>query len=117
MNDDLPTDLWIAAQIRIAAQSGVPIVVVHRGDASRGTIYLKINWLDGTADVLNQIRMEDEIVWSIVGKGPRMDEREADAYLAQQIDFDPDVWIIEVEDRQGRPWFQGRIIGREDGNE
>ncbi|HAX92009.1 MAG TPA: DUF1491 domain-containing protein [Rhodospirillaceae bacterium] len=110
MNDDLPTDLMISAQIRIAARQGVPIVVTHRGDSSSGSIYLKINLLNGTAHVLNQVRLEDERVWVYTLSDTPLDEREADKYLESQIDFDPDLWVIEIEDRQGRHWFDGRIL-------
>ena len=30
------------------------------------------------------------------------DEAEVDATVARQRSFDPDLWVIEVEDRQGR---------------
>jgi len=110
MNDDLPTAFWIAAQIRIAAQSGVPMVIVHKGDATSGSILLKINRLDGTAEILSQVRLDEERVWTPITDKPQMSEAEADAYLTRQIDFDPDVWVVEVEDRQGRSWFPGRIV-------
>jgi len=110
MNDDLPTAFWIAAQIRIAEKSGVPMVIVHKGDATNGSILLKINSLNGTAEILSQVRLDDERVWTPITDKPHMSEADADAYLARQIDFDPDVWVVEVEDRQGRPWFPGRIV-------
>lgn len=110
MNDDLPTDLRISAQIRIAAQQGIPMMVVHKGDPYSGTIFLKINRLDGTAELLSQVRIEADRVWMSVTEGKGMDESEADAYLAQQLDFDPDLWIIEVEDRKGRHWFPEKIL-------
>ncbi len=111
MTDDLPTDLWIAAHIRQAVKEGVPMIVVHKGDASRGSIFLKINRLDGTAQIMSQLRMEDELVWCPMGGF--LPESEADSYLAEQTAFDPDVWIVEIEDRQGRLWFPGRIVNEE----
>jgi len=110
MNDDLPTDFWVSAQIRIAAQSGVPIVLIHKGDPSSGTVLLKINRLDGTNIVLSQIRLDEERVWSPVSDKPTLSDSEADAYLARQVDFDPDVWVLEIEDKQGRCWFPGRVL-------
>ena len=110
MPASLATDLRISAQIRIAAKAGVAMVVVHKGDPSNGTIYLKVNRLDGTAEVLSQIRLEDELVWLSASDGKPVSEAEADAYLAEQTDFDPDSWIIEVEDKQGRHWFPEKII-------
>ena len=106
----LPTDMMVNAQIRIAARAGVPITIVRRGDNAIGTIILKINRLDGTAHVLAQARFEDELVWNPVSRKDPMPEVEAEKYLARQAEIDPDSWLIEIEDRQGRLWFPGRII-------
>ncbi|MFA6279665.1 MAG: DUF1491 family protein [Bdellovibrionales bacterium] len=110
MSDDLPTDLLIAAQSHIAAQSGVSMIVTHKGDPSNGALFLKINKLDGTAHVYNQVRLDGEKVWVPALSTDATPEKEADRYLAEQIAFDPDLWVIEVEDRQGRLWFTGRIM-------
>ncbi len=110
MSDDLPTDLWIAAQRKIAAQAGIPLTVIRKGDPYRGSLLVKINLLDGRAEVLTQIRLEDELAWSPVHEDGPVPEAEADAYLACQAAFDPDLWVVEVEDRKGRLWFPGRVI-------
>lgn len=110
MSDDLPTDLLIAVQSRIAAQNGISMIVTHKGDPAHGALFLKINKLDGTAYVYNQARLEGERVWLPALSTKAIPEREADHYLAEQIAFDPDLWVIEVEDRQGRLWFEGRIV-------
>ncbi len=111
MSDDLlATDLMVNAHIRIAAREGVPITVRRRGDNSSGTILLKINRLDGTADVLTQIRYEGERVWAPVSRSGPMAEAEADKYLDREAQMDPDSWHLEIEDRKGRHWFPGRIV-------
>lgn len=107
--NELPTDMMINAHIRIAARDGVPITVVRRGYDTSGTIVLKINTLDGNARVLTQVRYGDELVWSPVGPSDPMPERQADEYLAQQASFDPDSWLLEIEDKKGRHWFPGKI--------
>jgi hypothetical protein len=33
-------------------------------------------------------------------------EAEAESYLARQIEFDADIWIVSVEDRQGRHFLE-----------
>jgi hypothetical protein len=110
MSNDLSTEMMVEIQRRTAARDGVPMVVVRRGYSSVGTLLLKINRLDGTARVLSQVRYDDELVWSPVGKTDPMDEKEADAYLTKQGDIDPDLWIIEIEDKQGRVWFPGKVL-------
>jgi hypothetical protein len=110
LNDRPPTGFLIAAQIRIAGREGVPITVRRRGDDASGAIILKINRLDGTAQVLVQARMGDEIVWSPAGRAGPVPEAEADRILDRQAAIDPDTWILEIEDRQGRPWFPGKVI-------
>ena len=108
--DMLTTDIMVNAHIRIAAREGIPITVRRRGDNSSGTIVLKINRLDGTADVLTQARYEDERVWSPISRSGPLSEAEADKYLDRQAEIDPDSWLLEIEDRQGRHWFPGRIM-------
>jgi hypothetical protein len=111
MSDDrLPTGLWIQATLRAASAAGVPMVVARKGDPSRGTLLVKVNRLDRTFNVLVQVRRDDTLVWSR-GTGPEpVDETAADAYIARQLRYDPDVWVVEVEDRRGRHWFDGPVI-------
>lgn len=109
MIDDLPTDLMVSAQIRIATQQGVPIVLRRRGYSGVGTLLLKINLLNGMARVLSQARYDDEVVWNPVSRTDPMPDEDAEKYLSRQIEIDPDIWIVEIEDRQGRHWFPGRV--------
>ena len=106
----LTTDLWVSAHRRVAEAQGVPMMVVRRGDRERGTVLLKINRLDGTSSVLTQIRHLGQLAWSRGTGADPVPEAEADRYIERQTRFDPDLWVIEVEDRQGRPWFEGRIV-------
>lgn len=108
--DNISTELLVSAQRRIAEREGVTVTIVRRGYGSVGTILLKVNRLDGTARVLSQIRYDDELVWSPVGRTDPMNEKDADAYLDKQAAIDPDLWIVEIEDRQGRHWFPGKVV-------
>ncbi|AWK88700.1 DUF1491 family protein [Azospirillum thermophilum] len=109
MDDRLPTHLWVMAHIRAADAQGVSMMVVRKGDPGRGTVILKLNRLDGRFSVLVQIREGERLAWSRGTGADPVTEAEADAYIARQTRYDPDVWVIEVEDRQGRPWFEGPI--------
>lgn len=106
----LPTGLWVMAHIRAADAQGVPMTVVRRGDADRGTVILKINRLDRRFDVLVQVRRDERLVWSRASGAEPVEEAAADAYIERQLRYDPDLWVVEVEDRQGRPWFDGPVV-------
>ncbi|MGB9152091.1 MAG: DUF1491 family protein [Alphaproteobacteria bacterium] len=106
----LATDLYVSAHIRTAARDNVPMIVTRRGDPSSGSLILKINLLNGTARVLIEARYDDNRVWTPATQTDPMQEPDADAYLARQADIDPDAWIIEIEDKQGRVWFPGKVV-------
>jgi hypothetical protein len=107
----LKSEIWVQAYLRICASHGTPAVLVRRGDADAGAIYVKINRLDGTVDlygpaVAGLMGVETERRWSrCLGTGP-VSEAEADRYVAGQARFDPDLWLVEVEDRRGRHWLE-----------
>lgn len=86
------------------------MVVRRRGDETQGTIILKIDRLDGTAHVLGQARMGDETVWNPMSRTDPLPDAEAERLIEKQAAIDPDVWLIDIEDRQGRHWFPGRIV-------
>lgn len=110
MDDRLPTDLWVMGHIRAAATQGISMMVLRKGDRSRGTLLLKINLLDRRFLVLAQVRKDERLVWSRATGPEPVDEATADAYIARQVKYDPDLWVVEVEDRQGRHWFDGAVL-------
>jgi hypothetical protein len=46
-----------------------------------------------------------ERAFSAALKDLPLPEADVEAYLARQLRFDPDLWIVEVEDRGGRPFL------------
>jgi hypothetical protein len=110
MPEGLPTDLYISATQRRAAQDSIPIMVLRKGDPNSGSLLLKINLLNGTAKLYGQVRLDEEVVWNALQGYAPIADQEADAYLAREAERDPDVWLLEIEDKQGRLWFPGKIL-------
>lgn len=101
--------LYVQALIRRAEVSGAAAYLVRRGAEEAGAVFLKINRLDGTTLVLSPARRGEERVWMrTLGDGANA-ERCAE-YFAKQIRFDPDIWIVEIEDRQGRAFVDEPIV-------
>lgn len=97
----LTADLWISAYLARLRLADIPAFVVKKGDATAGAVMVKLNTLDGQAKAFQREFniLEDRRDWAVLVEG---DERDVDAALAKQRGVDPDLWIIEVEDRAGR---------------
>lgn len=110
----LMTELWVKAYLRQCAGAGVPAVVVRHGDNRAGTIYIKVARLDGTASLYGPApagleESRDRSFVAVLGHAPLPDEK-VEAHLARQFDFDPDIWIVEVEDRAGRHFLDDWLM-------
>lgn len=112
MDDDrLPTDLWVMAHIRRCNGEGVPAVVARKGHANAGTLILKLNLLERGCRVLTQMRdLDGAMGWMAAFQGGLVPEAEADAYIARAVARDPDLWVVEIEDRAGRNPFGGKEL-------
>lgn len=111
MEPRLKTNIVVQAALRMSSINAIPMVVARRGDDDAGTILIKLNRLDLGCTVLAQTRtLAGELAWlRATGEGP-VSEADADAYIARQVKRDPDLWVIEIEDRAGRAIFEGRIL-------
>jgi hypothetical protein len=104
----LRSDFWIAAYLRRCNGEALSAMLRRRGAAEAGAILIKVDCLDGTAILFGpapQTEVEDrESARTFVRlhKADRIPTPDAETKLRREIDFDPDVWIVEVEDRDGR---------------
>jgi hypothetical protein len=106
----LKSGIFVRALIRRAEVGGAFAYVAKKGQEDAGAVFLKIDRPDGSVTVLNQARQsEGELVWTQPLGGP-CDEEKADAYLEKQQKFDPDLWIVEIEDREGRAFVDEKIV-------
>jgi hypothetical protein len=112
----LKSGIWVSAYVRRCHVEGVFAVIRRRGADEAGAIFIKVNRLDDTADVYGPAPQSAFDAEYLIDRAfiPAMKmmpapDAEAEAYLARQIRFDPDLWIIETEDRAGRH-FLDRIV-------
>jgi len=101
------SELWVRAYLRRCQSAGVPVVISHRGDADAGAIFICVNRLDGTALLYRPVPAgmagaDTERQWESAFDAKPVSAEEVDRYLVQAASFDPDVWIIELEERTGR---------------
>ncbi|MGE0741081.1 MAG: DUF1491 family protein [Hyphomonadaceae bacterium] len=102
--DELKTEFWASALIRRAAIQGAFAAVVRKGDADAGAVLVKAATLDGRARLYAPARNgEGERIWLDLSAGSLGDsEPDVDAHIRREAGRDPDLWVIEVEDKHGR---------------
>jgi hypothetical protein len=109
----LKSSIWISAYLRRCRDEGAYPAIRQRGAEEAGAIFIKVSRLDGTADlyspapqsVFDEDKPIDRIFTRAVGETP-VPEAKVEERLAQEMRFDPDIWIIEVEDRAGRHFIE-----------
>ncbi len=112
MQPKLKAEIWVKAYMRRCEASGAAAFVVVHGDDTAGIILIKLNRLDGTATVLSPSRDgEGELIWLRATGPDPVAEGEADAYISRQRRYDPDLWVVEVEDREGRHFLDDGLSG------
>lgn len=97
----LTTDIWVAAYLARLRQEAIPAFITTKGNPAAGAVLVKLNTLDGAALCYQRSfdLMTGQRAWVVLSEG---EEAKVDASIAKQRGFDPDLWVIEVEDRAGR---------------
>ena len=107
----LSTDVWVGALIRRAELEGANAVVVKKGDARAGAVIVKAyDTMTRAARLWTEATGQDGApLWiqPVVSDS----EGELDAYLERQRRYDPDLWVVEIEDRQGRNFITEKTAG------
>ena len=98
----LKAELWVKAQIRQCFARDIPAFVVRRGDAHAGTVLIKLNRFDAGVQVFAPIAaMEGGRAWLCITGESAVDDSAADLAISKRTRNDPDIWVLEIEDRDG----------------
>ena len=104
----LKSAIWVAAYLRRCQTEGIFGAVRRRGAEEAGAVFVKLALLDGRAWLFTpapQSAYDDshpvERVFAPTSPDaiaePAVEER-----IAKEVRFDPDAWIVEIEDKAGR---------------
>jgi hypothetical protein len=107
----LASELFVKSCLRRADLEGMPLVVLHKGDPTSGAILVKLNRRELGCTVLAETQSIDGKRSWFRGTGPEwVEETVADDYVRRHRRRDPDLWVIEIEDRAGRLPFDAPVI-------
>ena len=113
----MKSGIWVAAYLRRCNVEGVFAAVRRRGAEEAGAIFVKINRLDGSAvlygpapqSAFDEAQPADRMFVPLAGSDKPASETDIEARLAKEVRFDPDLWVIEVEDREGRNFLDNVV--------
>lgn len=106
----LKSHIRVAAHLRRAQAAGVFAHVAKKGDPDAGAVAVKVFLGKSDAGAMARLFVQSvdeagEKAWRDPFDGPVAEEK-ADAFLARERRIDPDLWIVEIEDRKGRSFLE-----------
>jgi hypothetical protein len=114
----LKSGIWVAAYVRRCHVEGAFAAVRRRGAEEAGAVYIKVSRLDGTGilygpapqAVFDEAQPANRIFTIILGRETQVSEADIEARLVREISYDPDLWIVETEDRAGRHFLDNVVV-------
>jgi hypothetical protein len=105
----LRTDFWVAALRRRAEAAGAYVSIARRGAAEAGAVFVVVDRRDGRLDlyapapqsVFEEARPSERLFVAVIESASAEDIR---ARIEREVRFDTDLWLIDIEDREGRPF-------------
>ncbi len=100
---ELKSEIWVKAHLRRCQSAGAFATIARRGNREAGAVLLKLTVAGVGVEVLARRRDQNGVqVWYPASGPEPLPEADADAYIARQIGYDPDLWVLEIEDAKGR---------------
>lgn len=113
MPREIPAHLWVAALVRRAQLGGAFATIAHRGDQDRGDVLVKVTTERGRAQLYAPaFNPEGPTEFERLPAGvDDPTEADVDVLIGKRLKADRDLWVIEIEDRQGRHFLVEPIRG------
>jgi len=114
----LKSGIWVAAYLRRCNIEGAFAAVRRRGAEEAGAVFIIVNRLDGSATlygpapqaVFDEAKPIERLFTVILGREAPVADADIEARLSREIRYDPDLWILEVEERGGRHFLDDAVV-------
>jgi hypothetical protein len=114
----LKSGIWVSAYLRRCQIEGAFAAVRRRGAEEAGAVFIIINRLDGTATLygpapqsaFDEAQPAERMFSAMLGGEAPVPEADIEARLKREMRFDPDIWIVEIEDRAGRNFLDRALM-------
>jgi hypothetical protein len=106
----LKSGIWVKMALRMGDRDGRPGMVLRSGDPDAGGVLVVLRGRNGLC-VLSQVRTQDGArAWMRATGAAPVEQAAADDYVARQLGYDPDIWVLEFEAPDLRPPFEAIIL-------
>ncbi|MBN8532674.1 MAG: DUF1491 family protein [Rhizobiales bacterium] len=111
----LKSDFIVSATIRRAELGGAFAALRKRGGMEAGAIFVVVDRLDGTCQLFGPAPQAHYGAEDGARAFTRMHPDETasreviEARLEKEMRFDPDLWILEIEDRNGQAFLDNIV--------
>jgi len=111
----LKTEIWVKGYLRARSSENVMAVLSRRGDEDAGAVFIIVDMMNGQCRLFGPAPAGLEIVdrqrrWEHCFTDESVDLDRAREYINRQLDMDPDIWVVEVEDRLGRDFLDDAVV-------
>lgn len=104
----LSTDIWVSALLKRVEMAGSFATIAKKGDARAGSVIVKVlNLRNREAYVLREAQTGEDTLW--MRPVETLNEPDVDAYIERQLKYDPDLWVVEIEDAEGRNFLTEKV--------
>lgn len=109
MSGRITSEFWVAAYVRRCHIEGAYAIVRRRGAREAGAIFLIVDRLDGSNDLYAPAPQSEagdvrSRAFERVAEG--VDGLTVEERVARELKFDPDAWVVAIEDREGRVFVE-----------
>ncbi|HWU16049.1 MAG TPA: DUF1491 family protein [Devosia sp.] len=106
----LRSDLWCSAFVRRHNDLGNMCVVSRRGDPIAGQVFIEVDHLDGTVSLFTPAplvgREGNDAALVFQRRFRRVEAAKVRERIAQEIEFDPDLWVLSLDLRGEDPGIE-----------
>ena len=111
----IKTEIWVKAYVRRVMAQGVSAYIAARGDDFAGAVYIHIDDLQGghllfVPAPAGLSGSDEERRWMACFEKACVSKEKVEDYLNAQKKYDPDLWIVELEDRQARHFLDDLLV-------
>ncbi len=107
----LKAGIYVQALVRRVFANTAAAFVARHGDDDAGDIFIRVNCLNGHSGLLVRFTgLDGECSWRVLTT-PHTPDADVDALLQREIKRDPDLWVVEIENRDGHHFLEEKIIG------